>query len=401
MVDKIISLLFIAFFFQTIAFCQSSTFLPEPTGGYSIGTKTLFLTDNSRYEKLTMRWGDKRMLQVKIWYPSDVKGDSVSNYLKDYGSETLWKGYQIFEVGQSFFDSLKNFKTHSYENIPVSNKQSTFPLIIFSQGFYFGLDDFYTALMENLASHGYIVVSITHPYDQVIAKTSNGKVLTLSKFRAMLAYTQWKKVEFMHSKSPDTTNVRKTNRILKAYLRGMKVFNNSLHLWTKDAQFVIDTLKSINNTLANDRFYKKIDFSRIGAMGQSFGGAVSGQLCFEDNRVKAGVNLDCFQFGKLYGHEMKKPFMLFQSDSYYLWRIANHIIYSNTSPFYSFKLDNAKHFIFSDCCLFPLGSSNKMKSLIGIENGTTKVAFINECIIDFYDHYLNGLPFKTNNFHSN
>ena len=179
MVHKIISLFFLSIIFQTIAFCQSYTFLPKPTGEYNIGTETLFLTDKSRNEKLTMRWGDKRMLQFKIWYPSDGKGDSVSNYLKDYSSEILWKGYQIFDVGQSFFDSLKNFKTHSYENIPVSNKQTAFPLIIFSQGFYFGLDDFYTAFMENLASHGYIVVSITHPYDQVITKTSNGNVLTL------------------------------------------------------------------------------------------------------------------------------------------------------------------------------------------------------------------------------
>jgi len=44
-------------------------------------------------------------------------------------------------------------------------------------------------------------------------------------------YSHWKKVEFMHSKSPDTANVGKTNRILRAYLRGMRILNSSLHIW--------------------------------------------------------------------------------------------------------------------------------------------------------------------------
>ena len=399
MVRKSVSIFIILYLLQIAAKSQNNTFLPKPTGEYYVGTENLFFTDNSRKENLTLKWGDKRQLQVKIWYPSDVKGDSENHYLKEYSAELLWKSYKIFEVGKSFFDSLKSFKTYSYDNIPVSNKQvGGFPVIVFSQGFYFGLDDFYTALMENLASHGYIVVSITRPYDQVIAKTSDGNVLTLSKYRVIKAYLQWKKVEFMHDKNPDTANVRKTNRILKAYLRGMKVFNKSLKIWTKDAQFVMDTLKSINNSAVNDRLYHKIDFSKVGTLGQSFGGAVAGNHCYMDSTVKAGVNLDCFQFGTLYKHEMKKPFMLLQSESYPLWRTGNNIIYAKTSPFYSFILKGTKHFIFSDCCLFPIGSNKKMRELIGTENGTPNVKLINERIIDFYDHYLNNIPFKTKDF---
>jgi hypothetical protein len=54
-----------------------------------VGTQNLFFTDNSRKEKLTVKGGDKRMLQVKIWYPSDIKGDKENMYLKDYSAETL------------------------------------------------------------------------------------------------------------------------------------------------------------------------------------------------------------------------------------------------------------------------------------------------------------------------
>jgi hypothetical protein len=273
-------------------------------------------------------------------------------------------------------------------------------MIFFSQGYYFGLDDYYTALMENLASHGFVVVSITHPYDQVITNTADGNVLNLKKWRMTRAYFQWKKVEFMHKKTPDTNNTKQVRRIVKAYLRGMKVFRRSVNLWTKDVQFVMDTLESISNGSVGHKFYGKLDFSRVGTMGQSVGGAVAGQLCYKDDRMKAGVNLDCFQFGDLFDHSMKKPFMLLESDSYPLWGIANKIIYAKVDPFYRFRINNTRHFIFSDCSIFPVKFNEKLKELVGEGEKYENVKLINEYIIDFYSHYLNKVPFQSGLFPS-
>lgn len=391
-------LFFFILLLNTKGFCQLGTFLPKPTGEYFVGTQNYFFTDNSRKEKLTVKGGDHRALQVKIWYPSDVKGETENMYLKDYSGLTLWENYKIFNDSKSFFDSLKSYKTFSYENIPVSSRQKNFPLVFFSQGFYFGLDDYYTAQMENLASHGYIVVSITHPYDQVITNTAEGKVLNIKKWRMTKAYFQWKKTEFLHKKNPDTSNAKQVRRIVKAYLRGMKVFRRSVNLWTKDVQFVMDTLEKINNGSVDNPFYGKLDFSRVGTMGQSVGGAVSGQLCYVDPRIKAGINLDCFQFGDLYNHEMKKPFMLLQSESYPLWGIANKIIYAKVKPFYSFQIKNTKHFIFSDCSIFPVQFNERLRSLVGEGDKYGNIKLINEYIIDFYNHYLNKVPFQSGLF---
>lgn len=380
---------------------QFHTFLPKPTGQYFVGTENLFFTDTTRKEKLTLKWSDKRSLQVKIWYPADEKGEKENMYLKDYSSTTLWENYKIFNDDKVFFDSLKKYKTFSFENIPVSQKEEKFPVIIFSPGYYFGLDDFYSAQMENLASHGYFVVSITHPYDQVIANTAEGKVLKINKYRMTKAYLQWKKVEFMHKKNPDTTNTKQTNRILKAYLRGMKVFDKSVRLWVKDAQYILDTLEKINNQFVTDRLYGKMDFSKVGTLGQSVGGAVSGQLCYVDSNIKAGVNLDCFQFGDLYKNEMKKPFMLLQSDSYPLWAIANKIIYSKTTPFYSIHVNNSRHFVFSDCSIFPVKINEKMNALIGNGDNNGNIKRINTYIVDFFNHYLKKQSFKSAEFQIN
>jgi len=380
---------------------QLRTFLPQPTGSYFVGTQNLFFTDNNRKEKLTLKSGDKRSLQVKIWYPADEKGTTPNLYLKDYSGQLLYDNYHIFNDDRGFFDSLKTYSTFSYENIPISKKQGKFPIIFFSPGYYFGLDDYYTALMENLASHGYIMVSITHPYDQVITNTAEGKVLPIKKYRVTKAYLQWKKVEFLHKKNPDTTSNRQVNRILKAYLRGMKIFRKSVNIWVKDVQFMMDTLQKINDHDINNRWYGKIDFSKVGSLGQSVGGAVAGQLCYVDPRIKAGANLDCFQFGNLYQHEMKKPFLLLQSETYPLWAIANKIIYAKTEPLYSFKLQGTRHFIFSDCCLFPAEENKKMKELIGDGNKIDNVRLINSYLVDFYNHHMNDQPFQLNQFLKN
>ena len=143
----------------------------------------------------------------------------------------------------------------------------------------------------------------------------------------------------------------------------------------------------------------KLDFSRVGAMGQSVGGAVAGQLCYVDDRMKAGVNLDCFQFGDLFDNEMKKPFMLLQSDSYPLWGIANKIIYAKVDPFHSFQIKNSRHFIFSDCSIFPVKVNEKLKGLVGEGDKYGNVMLINEYIVDFYNQYLNSIPCKSGLFH--
>ena len=69
-------ILIIILFLNTCAIGQVQTFLPPPTGMYFVGTQNLFFTDNTRKEKLTVKGSDKRALQVKLWYPSDVKGET-------------------------------------------------------------------------------------------------------------------------------------------------------------------------------------------------------------------------------------------------------------------------------------------------------------------------------------
>lgn len=63
-------------------------------------------------------------------------------------------------------DKLKyvnNLKTHSIFDANISDQEATYPVVIFSPGFG-SPQDTYTSYLEDLASHGYIIFGINHPY---------------------------------------------------------------------------------------------------------------------------------------------------------------------------------------------------------------------------------------------
>ena len=74
----------------------------------------------------------------------------------------------------------------------------------------------------------------------------------------------------------------------------------------------INYLEKINDDPHNF-FYGKLKVDKIGILGFSFGGAVSANTLVLDKRIKAGVNLDGFYYGRNYGKGFEQPFMELRS----------------------------------------------------------------------------------------
>ena len=58
--------------------------IPKPSGNYNIGTKSIELTDENRYEWFTEEKGDYRKIIVQLWYPTGSENGDVANYV-DHG----------------------------------------------------------------------------------------------------------------------------------------------------------------------------------------------------------------------------------------------------------------------------------------------------------------------------
>ena len=362
----------------------------SPTGEYLIGTTDVYLTDSSRIETLSRKRGDFRRIYIKVWYPADsTYSIEPEKYLGNYDTAFLLKTFKPIGINGEMLRYFLNVKTNSYKNIPVSLREKKYPVLMFSQGFYFGISELYTCYMENLASHGYIVCSITHPYEQPIVVFPDGDIALLRKKKCQLHFLQWKLADLMQFRKLNTD--KKIRIITRNCLKKMKNFDKSLDLWVDDTKFFVEYLESIKNTNALI-FSKSLDLENIGVFGQSFGGAVAGQLCLIDKKFKAGINIDCFQFGDVIEHDIGVPFMLIQSMQHPKWVIANNYIYSQTTfPFYSLLISNSKHYATTDVSLI-FGNSDHSMDYIGEIDGFKTTNIINKYILDFFNLYLKNKP---------
>lgn len=372
-------------YFSSISWSQSiNTFLPEPTGIYNVGTTKLFLTDSSR--KDPFKPSQYRKVYVKVWYPAMIHKDSVpEKYLQDYPLDVVYETFKMKKLDRKWIAELQENYTFSFPNANISYHQEKYPLLIFNPGFYFGLPDLYISIMEDLASHGYIVCSINHPYEQPYIQFDNKK-LKLKKKRAQWAYLQLLVADLFQWKARDSEE--HIDEITRYYHKMLHRFGKTVELWSEDSQFVLDEL-SKEHTDPYNELISRIDFNQIGAFGQSLGGAVSGHLCTLDNRVKAGANLDCFQFGNPINDPIKQAFMLIQSDYNESWNLGNTINYKHIDGDFAFlNFPGSSHFAFSDAAILPYESNEIRENMIGPINGAKVLNNVKLYLLDFFNFYL-------------
>ncbi|WP_375587626.1 carboxypeptidase-like regulatory domain-containing protein [Flagellimonas aurea] len=167
------------FFFWILAFSLSCLAQERPDTKYNAGFTTTHLIDSTRIYKPNTSPSDKlhyRPIDVDIWYPSDLKGEQpllfnslFSLYEQraiDYQDDTDYSGlttelaqFYVAELGVGTDSKeLLNIKTSSYANLKVASGK--YPVIIYMAGFNgMGFENF--KVLENLAQHGYIVLSVS------------------------------------------------------------------------------------------------------------------------------------------------------------------------------------------------------------------------------------------------
>ena len=137
--------------------------LPAPTGKFNVGTQICEWEDQSREEWFTEKEGDYRRLVLQVWYPAQKSNKIKANYL-DFPDKRVEPLSRRIELPEYFFKHIKNVKSNSIYDIPIYDKSKLYPLILFSHGLG-GMRMQNTIQLEELASHGYIVIAMDHTYD--------------------------------------------------------------------------------------------------------------------------------------------------------------------------------------------------------------------------------------------
>lgn len=327
--------------------------LPEITGNFGVGTTILHLIDKSRKEKHNPR--SNRELAIQVYYPIDRNySGNFERYLK-FNAEYVKKNIaDIKDIPVYKLNYINSLNTHSILDAYISDHESNYPVVLFSPGFG-SPQDTYTSYLENLASHGYIVFGINHPYVTDPTVFPDGRVIPQDP-------------EF---KKPDAE---------KKKVAASKT-------WIEDIKFLITELKDINSK--NNILRNKINLEQIGIMGHSFGGRIIVEAAMQDNRIKAGIDLDGKLTPEISLSGFDTPFMFIVAqrkdtkDQDRIEQLQKNI----TKDAYLVIIKNADHGTFTDLNLIfkPWLYQNNIDPQRGIE-------IIRKYIYTFFDKYLKNKP---------
>ncbi len=351
--------------------------LPGPDGSYSVGTVYMSFTDKSRKGIFTDS-DQYREIAVQIWYPADdIKDKQKVAFFPD----RKLAAYLAERLGiPNLFDQITLVKTHSYLEAGLSQNEADYPVVLFSGG-YGGFAAQNTIQMEALASHGYVVFGISHPYEDFAGIFPGGKLIRFDS-RQMNAFQN----ELLHIGDNYKGDLLSPD-FEKYAIRNSKIAYNSVHIWSDDTSFIADEIEKLNSGEIKSIFQNKLDTFRMGIFGHSFGGATAGQVCFEDSRFKAFINMDGTPFGDVVDNIVKQPFMIMTGDA------DKNLIkagYSDQQTNYlNVTINGAKHADFMDFTV--LLPSFRYVGMLGSIGGNRQEKIINDYVIAFFNKYLKGV----------
>ena len=136
---------------------------PRPTGPYAIGTLTYHWVDTDRPEVFTEDQADRRELMVQIWYPAKADPSAPrAPYVPSV--DTIAPALaRIYRLPAAAFGYVQYVTTNAISSASMADDQPDYPVLIFLPGLT-GFRRHNTFQVEELVSHGYIVVGIDQPY---------------------------------------------------------------------------------------------------------------------------------------------------------------------------------------------------------------------------------------------
>lgn len=256
--------------------------LPKTTGEYKVGSTTYDWVDTSRKDLLDPK--NKRELNVQVWYPSDKasnKGKKKEPYLP-MTEKGINQIISTFGFGDLFAE-VNDINTQVYKDGRLSNKKNKYPVVLFSHGL--GVSNWnYQWMTRELASQGFIVVSIDHSHFSFGTEFQDGRFMPIApQFLPGNAIPQLDEYD-------DYVN----------------------NIWVKDIQFVIQQLGTLNKK--DKKFKNKLDLTNIAAVGHSMGGAAAARALQVEPKIKSAINIDGSFMGLTETEAMTKPFAFIKTE---------------------------------------------------------------------------------------
>ena len=237
---------------------SAADLLPEPTGQYAVGRRSYDLVDPTRTEIYAANRKDRRELVVFVWYPAEPESAAdFAPYLPQ-----AWA-----PVAEFLGINVAGLSSHAVPDAAVATDDSAYPVLLLSPSGFPPL--LLSAIAEELASHGFVVVGVNHTYETAVTVFADGRVVPTNP--AAIAGA-------LGAQTGSHEDVFRQRATVCDYK-------------TADLASVANQLERLNSDPA-EPLVGRLELGRFGALGHSFGGDAALEWCRADPRCRAAVNLD-------------------------------------------------------------------------------------------------------------
>ena len=342
--------------------------LKLPSGPFPVGTRTMVITDPTRNEIYSGK-EEPRKFMVEFWYPAVKPASGINPAPWMPEAKIVAPAIADYiKLPHFFLDHLNLAKSASYENIPADTSAGPYPILIFSHGWN-GFRQQSTFLMQELASHGYIVVAMEHPYGSRMTVFPDGSII------------------------PNNPAALPKDKPTVEYETAARILVNQ---WAGDIGYTLDYLSQPGNIDPASQITDLIAFDKVGVFGHSTGGGATIQFCGTDPRCKVGLTLDAFMRPvglDVLEHSTQQPFFYLFSEYWPFERNTElfNRYYSHVNPTnHVITILGSDHYDFSDLpALSPLAPQLGLKGPI---NGERVQNIINTYVLAFFDQQLKNIP---------
>jgi dienelactone hydrolase len=234
-----------------------------------------------------------RRLWLKCWYPAEPGGGRP---------ELLWAQLRAEPSVPLPWRALLGcvrWSTSTYARAPFSSAAARSRVVVYNHGLI-SMASENTSLVEELASHGFTVISIQHVEQLLeLRALAGGESQEKKRSDAKLA------AALRHASPTDRA------KLAPAVYRASTNTNRIVVERARDTAFVLDNVDSVLEQIPGAS--NRIDADSVQLVGFSVGGAVATEAARADGRAASVVNIDGGMQGTLGSEALRVPYLMMYS----------------------------------------------------------------------------------------
>lgn len=331
-----------------------ATTLPKPSGPFDVYYNTAKMVDGGRIDPFDPKKGH-RAVMTSIYLPVRCREDlQPIAYLPSKTAEVESEIFAAYGLPNGTLQSLELQSCLSLSRSQLQEAEQR-PVVIFSPA-QNTPRHLYGLIAQAVASYGYVVVSIDHPYDADVVEFPDGSAVYA--------------IDFTDEQIPVDVDTR-----------------------AGDVSFVLNQLTcpgSVKDLLPGSKGLKT---NKVAMFGHSLGGAATAQAMLRDKRIVGGINLDGSFFSTVVKKGLDRPFLIFGHEN--KTQATDDSWAETWSHLRSWKLElglaKSQHYTFSDlpALLNLLGAPKEILEAaagrIGTLDGLRALDIVETYVVAFLD----------------